>query len=56
MAIEVAGGPSKLAELLGTDRQSIAYWQRARVPAEWCPKIEKATGISRNKIRPDIYE
>lgn len=51
-----ASGLSKtgLARMLGTSRQTIQQWRR-RIPAERVLAIEEATGVSRSKIRPDLY-
>lgn len=52
-AIEIAGGPVKLSELLGISSQAISQWQRA--PAVRVLDIERHTGVSRYDLRPDIY-
>src|SRR6516225_4080971 len=52
-AVRVAGGMRALARLIGTSHQAIAQW--ARVPAERVPDVERATGISRHRLRPDLY-
>ena len=55
-AIEKAGGQTKLARDIGTTQQGIYYWlKKNKVPAEFCPKIEEATGISKHELRPDIF-
>lgn len=43
-----------LARELGLTRQAVYQWQR--VPAEIVPKVEKATGIPRSELRPDLWE
>lgn len=53
MLIEKAGSMSALAGWAGVTRQAVSNWRK--VPAERVLKIEKASGISRHKIRPDIY-
>lgn len=51
-----AHGMRQLAALLGVRYQSIQDWLSAnKVPAERVLAIEKATGISRHELRPDIY-
>lgn len=55
LALEVAGGPKKLAEALNGDvsRQAISQWDKA--PPHWVLRIEAATGVSRHDLRPDFY-
>jgi DNA-binding transcriptional regulator YdaS (Cro superfamily) len=52
-AIRKAGGPSAVARLLGITHGAVLQWQRC--PPHWVIPIEKATGIRREKLRPDIY-
>lgn len=52
-SIEQAGGIVALARALGIKHNSIYSWER--VPAERVIDVEKATGISRHDLRPDIY-
>lgn len=54
--IEQLGGPTKAAAALGIDNPSvIANWKaRGRVPVERVIDVEKATGISRHLLRPDL--
>lgn len=47
------GGKSELARITGVTRQGIQKWKSA--PAEYVLAIEKATGVSRHDLRPDIY-
>ena len=57
-ACDVAGGQKPLAELIGTTQSQVWYWlERSKkgVPAEFVIPIEKATGVSRHKLRPDLY-
>lgn len=65
-AISKAGGQSALAKLLrdqqgegATKPQQGHVWswlnESGRVPAEWVIPIERATGVPRSKIRPDLY-
>lgn len=57
-AIEIAGGQKPLASLIGTSQSQVWYWlERSKkgVPAEFVLQIERATGVSRHDLRPDIY-
>jgi DNA-binding transcriptional regulator YdaS (Cro superfamily) len=54
-AIKSAGSGIKLAKAIGVSRQAIQQWKRTGVPAVRCADVERATGISRAKLRPDIY-
>lgn len=52
-AIKAAGGASALAADLGVTRQAVFQW--SRVPAKYVLAVEEKTGISRHKLRPDIF-
>jgi DNA-binding transcriptional regulator YdaS (Cro superfamily) len=52
-AIEIAGGMRALARAIGIRHQGISKW--TKVPATQALAVEKATGISRHVLRPDIY-
>lgn len=54
-AKEKAGGPSGLAAAIGNQitPQAISQWKR--VPAERVHDVERATGIPRHELRPDLY-
>lgn len=57
-ACEVAGGQKPLADRIGTTQSQVWYWlERSKkgVPAEFVLKIETATGVSRNALRPDLW-
>lgn len=55
-AVEAAGGQTKLALKIGKTQGHISKWlQRGRVPAECVLPIERASGVSRHDLRPDIY-
>ncbi|MDD2046134.1 transcriptional regulator [Pseudomonas putida] len=54
-AIHTAGSGKALAELLGVTPMAVSYWKTRGVPAKQALPIEKATGVSRHELRPDIY-
>ena len=56
-AISVAGGQVALGKAIGVSQQRISWWltKSGRVPAEFCVPIERATGVSRHDLRPDIF-
>ena len=54
-SIELAGGQAQLAEACGVVQSAVAAWvKRGRVPAQYCPAIELATGIACEQLRPDV--
>ena len=54
-AVASGGGPVALGAACGVRYQAVQRWVRDGCPAErvWC--IEKATGVSRHELRPDLY-
>jgi TorA maturation chaperone TorD len=52
-AIRAAGGVSELARRLGIAQPSVSNWER--VPAERVASVEEATGIDRERLRPDLF-
>ncbi|WP_411835653.1 transcriptional regulator [Pseudomonas chlororaphis subsp. aurantiaca] len=54
-AILAAGSGRALAEILGVTPMAVSYWKVRGVPARHALPIEKATGISRHELRPDLY-
>jgi DNA-binding transcriptional regulator YdaS (Cro superfamily) len=56
IAIEEAGSQTALANSIGKTQGHISKWlEREYVPAEVVLEIERATGVSRHDLRPDIY-
>lgn len=56
-AIRLLDGPVRAASTLGVERyQTVQSWLRNRVPAEYCPLIERATSgqVRCEELRPDI--
>lgn len=53
-AIEMAGGPAKLAEKLGgITSQAISQWKK--VPPGRVIAVSNVTGISPKELRPDVF-
>jgi len=52
-AIRRAGGLRALGRALGISHQTITQWRQA--PPLRVLAIERLTGVSRHKLRPDIY-
>lgn len=50
---EERGRASRLAEALDIHPSAVSQW--AQVPPERVLDVEKATGLSRYALRPDIY-
>lgn len=51
-----AGGQTALAKQIGKTQGHVSQWiHRRRLPAEEVLGIERATGVSRHDLRPDIY-
>jgi DNA-binding transcriptional regulator YdaS (Cro superfamily) len=48
------GNASQLAEILGVTRAAVSFWKV--VPFRHLKTIHKLTGISRKRLRPDLYE
>lgn len=57
LAIAAAGSQSKLSLLIGRRQSTISDWVRdgKPLPAEYVLTLERALGISRSTLRPDLY-
>jgi len=56
-AIEHAGSQAALAAEIGLKQQHIWNWLNrpgSVIPAEYCPAIERATGVLCERLRPDV--
>lgn len=53
-AIDLAGGAAALAREIGVTRMRLHAW--TRVPAEFCPTIERVTlrRVTCERLRPDV--
>jgi DNA-binding transcriptional regulator YdaS (Cro superfamily) len=56
-AVQKAGGQAALAKKIGTSQAHVWNWihRDCRVKAEYVLPIERATGVSRHELRPDLY-
>lgn len=52
-AIEALGGVVRLAAAVGVTPSAVSQWRWT--PATRVLQIERASGISRHELRPDIY-
>lgn len=58
-AVDLAGGQAALASAIGVKQQHVWNWLNrpgAKVPAEYCPAIERATGarVRCEDLRDDV--
>lgn len=54
-AVAKAGGVNKLSLSLNKGKSIVSMWrQRGRVPAEYCPTIERLYGVECERLRPDV--
>lgn len=54
--IKDLGGPSKAAAAIGVEPNVVLNWRkRGQVPADKVLAVEKASGISRHELRPDVF-
>lgn len=51
------GGLTAFARAVGHKVSTVQYWRdkSKRIPAEAVPAVERATGVPRTRLRPDIY-
>lgn len=47
---------SDLADKLGVHKSQVTRWAQRRVPASRVLAVERAAGIKRKILRPDLYE
>lgn len=53
LAYDKAGGKAALARALDIKRQSLQQWSVC--PADRVADVEKATGVPRQALRPDVF-
>lgn len=51
------GTQTAFADAIGASQQLVSYWllHRRELPAEYVLATERAVGISRHELRPDLY-
>lgn len=55
-AVKIAGSQTALAAMIGKTQGHISKWlERGYIPPDAVLAIERATGISRHELRPDLY-
>lgn len=56
-AVELIGNQTKLAAAVGCKQQHVWQWvnRDGRVSAKFVLAVERATGVSRHELRPDLY-
>ena len=56
-AVLKSGSQSAFARLCGVSQTAVWKWLQSakRLPAEHVLKVERATGVSKHLLRPDIY-
>lgn len=45
-----------LSAALDVEKSTVTRWAAGRIPAERILDVEKATGIPRSELRPDIFD
>ena len=54
-AISTAGGLKPFTQAVGApSTHAVRGWFMARVPADYCPAIERVTGVKCEALRPDV--
>ncbi|MEX8520051.1 MAG: transcriptional regulator [Leptothrix sp. (in: b-proteobacteria)] len=54
-AIRTAGGQARLAAKIGCVQGAVSNWKaRGKVSAEYCPAIERETGVPCEELNPDV--
>lgn len=54
-AIKTAGGFKPFSEAVGAPSvHAVRGWLLTRVPADYCPSIERVTGVRCEDLRPDV--
>lgn len=51
--LDKVGGHAKLASMIGVTRAAVHQWRC--IPLDRVLEIEEATGVPREKLRPDVF-
>ena len=55
--VKRVGSKAQLARICGVSPVAVGRWfKRGQIPVIRCKAIEKATGINRKRLRPDIFK
>jgi DNA-binding transcriptional regulator YdaS (Cro superfamily) len=54
-AVAAAGGSAVIARQFGITVAAITLWKKRGIPAGRVLVVERLTGISRHKLRPDVF-
>lgn len=56
-AVRNYGTQAALAKVLGVQPAAVSQWvtRHRPVPAKHCISIERASGVSRHELRPDVF-
>lgn len=55
-AVRLAGGQARLARAVGVTVQAVHQWlSKGRVPVERASKVAEVTGVSKHRLRQDIF-
>jgi len=55
-AVRIAGGLGRLGDQVGVSAQAVYRWRReGQIPVDRVLDVERATGIPREKLRPDVF-
>lgn len=56
-AVRKAGSQSAFGRIIGKRQSTVRSWleNETPLPGEFCLKIEAVTGVSKHRLRPDVY-
>ena len=56
-AVEIAGGPTRLARAIGVSKGRMNNWlhRNFRAMPDACLAIERVTGVPAAELRPDVF-
>lgn len=57
VAVRNMGGPVATARQLGVDNyQTVQSWLESGIPARYCVRVERLSGVSRRELRAEDWE